>query len=180
MVTSCVLQVFAFCAGLWEFYSWNNTPWLPPVAHILPGHILSCSGVAEWDQDDLRATQGTQGQHHQVTVEFSCISSCESGALSLSMYYKLVKYINGANKWKRRNKKETLVGKPLQKCLPQGQRTEGSCCEGGRWLELAEYCVLSWFKEQVSERPIDILVTFNRFGGVHFEYWLATWFPEIF
>jgi hypothetical protein len=32
----------------------------------------------------------------------------------------------------------------------------------------------------VSERPIDILVTFNRFGGVHFEYWLATWFPEIF
>jgi len=68
MAKFCVLQAFVFCADLWELCSWNNTPWLPPVAHILPSYLFSSSGVAQWDQDDLWATQGTQSQHHQVAI----------------------------------------------------------------------------------------------------------------
>jgi hypothetical protein len=90
------------------------------------------------------------------------------------MYYKFVKHINADKKWKRRNKKGILVGKPLQKCLPENQEKTGRVVRvGGGWNWL-NILFLWWFKKQMSEGPIDILGTFDMFGGVDIKCRLAT------
>jgi hypothetical protein len=60
-----------------------------------------------------------------------------------------------------RNEKEILLGKPLKKFLPERIRRDWSFVENVRWLELADYFVQSWFIMRVSERPVDIMVTFS-------------------
>lgn len=59
-----------------------------------------------------------------------------------------------------------MLGKPLQKCLPERKRRDWSCCEYVRWLELADYSVQSWAKKRVLERPVDKVVTFCVLGDM--------------